>query len=314
MLVSGSVWSLFTEKNSNEYEEFILDSDRSKDIMTSAKVQPFCRKYNINLGVYKNKQRSILPKTITERRSCLLTHNNHFWVIWKTNQSAFSDAIEEIEINFRYEETQINDIIIKKVIEYKFPISYEMNCVYNVFAFDLETCNIEYSEYCEPYSVVVYHLNNLYWCFNGNLDKEELAIERFIVHIFDRENDNPVLKVIDYVINNIKANQKIVINEYGKQVLSSYKYQMVGHNASGFDNHIFLHSLPSSYKCIEIIKTSRGFIKLSFKDGSVIENDREIRKYMKFVSSKCHISVSLKYIQKEYTIQPDLMKSEINHD
>ena len=35
---------------------------------------------------------------------------------------------------------------------------------------------------------------------------------------------------------------------------------------------------------------------------------------MKFACSKCHISGSLKSIQKEYNIQPDLMKSEINHD
>ena len=69
--------------------------------MTSAKKQPFGREYNINLGVYNKKQRSILPKTITERRICLLIHNNHFCIIWKTSQSAFPDAIREIENNFR---------------------------------------------------------------------------------------------------------------------------------------------------------------------------------------------------------------------
>ena len=69
--------------------------------MTSAKIQPFGRKYNNNLGVYNKKQRSILPKTITERRICLLIHNNLFCVIWKTNQSTFPDAIREIENNFR---------------------------------------------------------------------------------------------------------------------------------------------------------------------------------------------------------------------
>ena len=94
---------------SNEYKEFKINFDRCKNIMTSAKIQPFCRKYNINLGVYKKKQRSILPKTITERRTCVLIHNNHFCVIWKTIKSSFSDAIKEIENNFRYEETQIND-------------------------------------------------------------------------------------------------------------------------------------------------------------------------------------------------------------
>ena len=93
----------------------------------------------------------------------------------------------------------------------------------------------------------MYHLNNLYWCFNGNLDKGELAIERSEVHVFDRENGNPVLKKIDYIIKNYKGKPKYVINKYGKQVLSSYKYRKVGHNASGFDNYIVLNSLPTSY-------------------------------------------------------------------
>ena len=35
---------------------------------------------------------------------------------------------------------------------------------------------------------------------------------------------------------------------------------------------------------------------------------------MKFVCSKCHISGSLRSIQKEYNIQPDIIKGEINHD
>ena len=107
----------------NEYKEDILSSDRCKNIMASAKIQPFCRKYNINLGVYKKKQRSILPKTVTERKFCLLIHNNLFCVIWKDNQSSFSDAIEEMENFHRYEETQINNNNLKQVIENNSPIS-----------------------------------------------------------------------------------------------------------------------------------------------------------------------------------------------
>ena len=160
--------------------------------MTSAKKQPFCRNYNINLGVFNKKQRSILLKTITERRICLNNHNNHFCVIWKTNQSSFPDAIEEIENIFKYEETQINDIILQEVIEYKFPISYEMNCLYNVFALDLDTCDVGYSVNCEPFGAGVYQPNNIYWCFIRNLDKEKLAIERSKFHVFTRENGNRV--------------------------------------------------------------------------------------------------------------------------
>ena len=117
-----------------------------------------------------------------------------------------------------------------------------MNCLHNVFAFDLETCNVEYSEYCISYAAGVYHLNNLYWCLNGTLDKEELAIGRSKLHVFDRENGNPVMKMIEYVTTNFKGKPKNVVNKYGTRVLSSYKYQMVGHNATGFDNYIALNN------------------------------------------------------------------------
>ena len=65
---------------------------------------------------------------------------------------------------------------------------------------------------------------------------------------------------------------------------------------------------------MNIRKTSRGFLKLSFRVGTVYENDKEIQQNMKFICSKVHISGSLKKIQKEYNIQPQLIKSEIAHN
>ena len=65
--------------------------------------------------------------------------------------------------------------------------------------------------------------------------------------------------MIDYVIDNYKSKAKYINSKQGIRFVSSYKYQMVGHNANGFDNYIELYSLPSSYKCMKIIKTSRGF-------------------------------------------------------
>ena len=189
-----------------------------------------------------------------------------------------------------------------------------MNCSYNVFALDLETCNLEYSEYCEPYGAVVYHPNISYSCFTGILNKEELAIERSNVHVFDRENGNPVLKMIDYVIRNYKGKPKYNNNKHGNRLLLSYNYQMVVDNASGFDIYLVLNSLPQQDTHLKIIKTSRVLVKLSFKVRSVIEDGKEIPDYIKFVCSKCHISGLLKSIQKEYNIQPVLMKGEINHD
>ena len=65
---------------------------------------------------------------------------------------------------------------------------------------------------------------------------------------------------------------------------------------------------------MKIIKTSRGFLKLSFRVGIVYEDGKEIPQYMKFVFPKVHISGSLRKIQKEYNIQPQLFRGEIDHN
>ena len=65
---------------------------------------------------------------------------------------------------------------------------------------------------------------------------------------------------------------------------------------------------------MKLMKTSRGFLKLSFGVGFVYEHDKELPQYMKFVCSRIHISGSLKKIQKEYNIQQQLTKSEIDHN
>ena len=104
--------------------------------------------------------------------------------------------------------------------------------------------------------------------------------------------------MIDPVINNYKGQPLFGIIEHGKRILSLCKNQMVGHNTNGFDKYIVLNSLPSSNKSIKRRKTSSGIIKPSFKAGSAIEDDREVPKNMEFVCSKCHISGSLKSIQK----------------
>ena len=307
---------IYKKDFSQEYCEFIRESQRNKNIMTSAKIQPFCKKHNIDLGIYDLKQKRILPLSVTERRICLYIHENHFCVIWKTEKTTFINAIKELEDNFEYEPNHITDNILKQVQEYKFPLSNEKDCLCAVFSFDLETVNVPYQEFCEAYGAGCYHLDRLKECYNGDLSKEELEIERQYVHIFDRQNNNPVLDLIKYIITNYEGKPKYFKNKNGEFKISSYRYQLIGHNASGFDNVIVLNSLLKEYtnKNTKIIKTSRGFLKLSFRVGSVYEDGKEIPQYMKFVCSKVHIPGSLKKIQKEYNIQPQLIKGEIDHN
>ena len=98
-------------------------------------------------------------------------------------------------------------------------------------------------------------------CFDGDFSKSELDFEISNVHVFDRENSNPVSKTIEYFINNHKGQPKSITNKHGKRLLSSYKYQMVGHIGGGFDNYIVLNPLPSAYKCSNLYETPGGLIK-----------------------------------------------------
>ena len=298
---------------SEEYRDFIKNTKTTKNIMNCAKIQPFCKKYNINLGVYNINQQEILPRSITERRICLYIHENHFCLIWKTKNTTFTDAIKEIEDNFKYEANEISDNILKQVQEYKFPISNEKDCLYAVFAFAFETANVDYKQYCVPYAAGCYHLNRLKECYNGNLSEEELKIERENVHIFDYKNKNPVMDMIIFIVKNYKGKPKFFKNKDGDYKISCYKYQLIGHNSSGFDNYIVLNSLPKTY-FPKIIHTSRGILKLKFRVGPIYDNNnKEIPLYMKFVCNKVHISGSLRNIQKEYGIQPQLLKTEMEH-
>ena len=259
----------FTEK----YHDFIKNSKTTQNIMTSAKIQPFCKKYDINLGIYNINQKEILPRSVTERRLCLIIHENHFCVIWKTKKTSFTNAIKELEDNFKYEANQISDNILKQVQEYKFPISNEKDCLYAVFAFDLETANVDYKQYCVPYASGCYHLNRLKECYNGNLSEDELKIERVNVHIFDYKNKNPVMDMINFIVKNYKGKPKFFKDKDGNYKISCYKYQLIAHNASGFDNVIVLNSLPKTY-FPKIIHTSRGILKLSFRVGYMSSNFR----------------------------------------
>ena len=51
--------------------------------MKLARVQPFCRKLNLDIGVYILIKGRIIFETVKERKVCLYLHRNHLCVIWK---------------------------------------------------------------------------------------------------------------------------------------------------------------------------------------------------------------------------------------
>ena len=96
-------------------------------------------------------------------------------------------------------------------------------------------------------------------------------------------------------------------------MISSYRLLLVAHNSSGFDSWVVLNSLIKKITDLKIIKTARGLISLSFRCGFKIVNTVEVPQYVKFTCTKSHIKVSLEKIGREYNLQPELLKGEIDH-
>ena len=105
---------------------------------------------------------------------------------------------------------------MKKVVEYKFPISNEKDCLFAVFSFDLETVNVPYQEFCKTYAAGCYNLDRLKECYNGDLIEEEFEIEGQHVHIFDRPNNTTVLDMIKYFTTNYKGKPKYFNDKNGE--------------------------------------------------------------------------------------------------
>ena len=86
----------FSDKDyTEELQGFIRNEKYRSGVMASARIQPFCRKYNINIGCSNGKK---TPRTITQRNIAFKVHRNHFCLIWKSNDISFKKTMKEVKI------------------------------------------------------------------------------------------------------------------------------------------------------------------------------------------------------------------------
>ena len=87
--------------------------------MTSARIQPFCRKYNINIGCFDGTRTN--PRNIAQSDTGLKLHNNHFCLIWKSNDISLNQVIEdELMPNFKVVDNVISDKHVESFIKYDY--------------------------------------------------------------------------------------------------------------------------------------------------------------------------------------------------
>ena len=106
---------------------------------------------------------------------------------------------------------------------------------------------------------------------------------------------------------------KGLIDKDGVEIVSLYRLLLVAHYSSGFDSWVTLNSFIKDITDFKIIKTARGLISLSFRCGFKLVNTVEVPQYVKFTCTKSHIKGFLETIGREYGLQPELLKREIEH-
>ena len=84
--------------------------------MTSARNQPFCRKYNNNVGYYDGY--TVYPRKITKRIIPIKMHNR-FCSIWKSDCISFNQAKKYLKDNFNVVGSVISDKHVKSFVKYE---------------------------------------------------------------------------------------------------------------------------------------------------------------------------------------------------
>ena len=303
---------IFNKDFNKEYFEFIKSYKRRTNVMPRCRIPEFCKRYKIDIGIYDLINGRILPRTVKQKNICVYIHKNHYCVIWKKNRRDFLlNGVNEIENNFKYIKNKINENNIKQRIRYRFPKHETIDQLENVFVFDLETHNDQ--EFAEVYAAGLYDVNRLHDKWDRDLTPDELIIERKNVTVFDASNGNCIMNMLKYISENYDGDGRTYIDKDGDEIISSYRILLVAHYSSGFDSWVVLNSLVKEITELKIIKTARGLISLSFRCGFKIVNTVEVPQYVKFTCSKSHIKGSLEKIGREYNLQLELLKGEIEH-
>ena len=124
-----------------EYLDFIRNEKRRSNIMTKARIQPFCKANNIDLGYYNDDR--VFPRSVTNRDRALYLYNNNFCFIWKSENVSFKQAIKELTDNFKVVDNFITEENVKSHFEYIYKPKNIESHLTNFITYDLETHNTD---------------------------------------------------------------------------------------------------------------------------------------------------------------------------
>ena len=268
-------------------------------MLTSVRVQPFCRNHNIVIGCYDGFR--VCPRNIAQRNIALKIHNNHFCLIWKSNGVSFDRAIKELKDNFRVVDNVISDKHVKSYIKYEYKPKKVQSQLTNMIVYDIETFS---TIKCVPYANCIYRLSKISGKYYRDISEKEYQKclnDCIVFKGFDNIN-----KMLDYVLH-YKGEPK----RYNNKIVK-YNLFLIAHKGSGFNSYVVLNNLPQ-WRNVKLIKNGSGIVSLKIFNGYVDQNEK-IPQYVHLRCGLLHMKDSLKNIGKSSKLQPCLLKQELEHD
>ena len=269
--------------------------------MTKARIQPFCRANNINLGYYDGN--GVYPRSVTNRNSALYSYNNHFCLIWKPQGVSFNQPIQELKANFKMVDNNITEENVNSHFKHEFTPKKIDSHLTNFIAYDLETQN---TDRARPYNITFYRLSKIAGRYEKDPTFEEL--QKSIKDTIAFSGDDCINNALDYLLK-LKEDERKVNNK-----IVEYNLQMHAHNGSGFDTWIILNNLPCDKHIVDIFKIGKGIISLKIINGYIENIKKQIPQYLHFRCGMTHLNYSLKKLGKTFKLPKELLKREMNHD
>ena len=223
----------FTKNDyTEEFLTFIRSEQRRSNVITSARNQPFCRQYNINIGCFDGTR--INPRNLTQRNTSLFIYNNHFCLIWKSNGISFNQVIEnELKPNFKFVDNVISDKYVKSFIEYEYNPKKVKSPLTNKVIYDLETFN---KIRAVPYCSCIYKLSKSSGKYHRDTSEQEY--QKCLNDCVVFKGTDCINEMLDHVLS-FKGEPKKVRNK-----LVEYNLYLIAHNGLGFDSYVVLNNLP----------------------------------------------------------------------
>ena len=289
------------EDYKKQYLDFIRIEQRRSNITTKARIQRFCRANNINLGYY-NVDR-VFPRSVTNRDSALYSYNNHFCLIWKSENVSFNQAIIELKNNFKIVDSYITGENVNCHFKYEYKPKKIESPLTNFIVYDLETHN---TDRARPYCISFYRLSKIAGRYDRDPTKNEL--KKSIQDTIALAGDKCISNALDFCLK-LKGEEYEISNK-----VVEYNLQMHAHNGSGSDTWIVLNNLDCDKRIVNVIKNGKGIIELKVFIGYIEKNKRKIPQYLHFRCGVTQLNYSLKKLGKTFKLPKSLWKTEMNHD